>query len=148
MKKLFFILLWTLIPFALFAQAGKLVVQNMTLCTQYYIIFGDELCTCGSIYYSSLSAIAPGATHSYMNSRTLGGTFPATADKSIVGARIPAGPLMCSPSGGVLGEQDCGLPIVYTYFSLSTSCAPCTLTNARWWPASDCDSTARLVFGP
>lgn len=148
MKKIFFILLLSLIPFALFAQARSLVVQNLTPCTQYYIIFGAELCACGSIFHSSVMAIAPGGTHSYMNSRSLGGTFPTTADKSIVGARIPDGPLRCSSSAGVVGEQACGLPIVYSYLSLSADCVPCESTNARWWFAPDCDSAARLLFLP
>lgn len=148
MKKLFFILLLTIIPFVLFAQASVLMVQNMTSCTQYYTIFGDEPCSCGNAYNGDLRAIAPGATHSYMNSRLLGGTFPTMVDKSIVGARIPDGPLICHSSGGVVGEPNCGLPIVYTYLSLSANCAPCARTNARWVPALDCNSASSLLFLP
>lgn len=147
MKKLFFLLVFTVISSALFAQPRSLIVQNLTNCTQYYMVFGDELCICGTTYTGSFNAIAPGATITYMNSRTLGGTFPTLMDKSIVGARIPSGPIVCNPSAGVVGEPVCGFPTVFSYVSFTLNCTPCSRSTARWFPATNCGQ-ARLIFTP
>lgn len=147
MKKLFFLLVYTVISSALFAQAKSLIVQNQTNCTQYYVVFGDELCICGTTYSGSFTAIAPGASITYMNSRTLGGTFPTLMDKSIVGAKIPSGPIVCNPSAGVVGEPNCGIPSVFSYLSLNTNCTPCGHTIAKWIPPTNCGQ-ARLIFTP
>ncbi|RYE00318.1 MAG: hypothetical protein EOP54_00615 [Sphingobacteriales bacterium] len=150
MKKLYFTLVSLLLSFAVFAQAPSarsLVVQNQTNCTQYYQVFGDEICKCGSQFVSNLFAIPPGGTHTYPTSVTLGGTFP-TIPKGIVGAKIPDGPAGCPISGGTVGHQACNLPPVYSYLSISASCTPCGPTRATWFPAVNCEQVARLIFTP
>ncbi|WP_298938712.1 hypothetical protein [uncultured Dysgonomonas sp.] len=92
-------------------------------------------------------AINPGAVHNYNNSIPLGGTYPTTAAKSIVGARIPSGPILCQPPAGIVGEPPCGLPLTFTYTALNQNCSPCATTTARWYPAMACGQ-AILRFTP
>lgn len=152
MKKLYFFLLALILPVALWAQAPSaysLRVQNQTPWTQYYYIFGGEVCgPCASTYSSMLIAIAPMTTVSYPNSLPLGGSYPPTTPKGIVGAKIPNGPLICSPGGGTVGQPPCGLPTTYGYVTLNSSCAPVGNTKAIWVPATNCQSTAQLIFQP
>ncbi|WP_313491962.1 MULTISPECIES: hypothetical protein [Sphingobacterium] len=147
MKKLFFFFVAMLITVAAFSQAYSLRVENQTQCTQYYIIFGDEICKCGNTYTGKTFAINPGDVHNYSNSVPLLGSYPGTP-KSIVGARILHGPLNCQSAFGIIGEPNCGLPIAYTYLSLNPDCRPCVQTTARWIPANNCQGMARLIFTP
>lgn len=147
MKKLFFFLVALFITTVAFSQARALRVENQTNCVQYYMIFGDELCICGDKYTSALIAINPGSVHNYNTSVTLGGSFPTSASKSIVGAKIPTGPVHCQPAGGTVGEPPCGLPLTYTYMALNQDCRECARTTARWLPATGCGQ-ARLIFTP
>lgn len=149
MRKLYFMLIALLFSAGAFAQVNSalsLVVQNQTNCTQFYQIFGDDPCRCGSQYVSKLFAIAPGATHTYTNSLTLGNTYPTGIPKGIVGAKIPNGPASCATPGGTVGHQVCNLPPTYTYTSISATCAPCAMTRATWIPAQNCEQMARLIF--
>ena len=148
MKKLYFMLIALLCSSGLKAQvvsALALTVQKQTNCTQYYQMFGDEPCKCGSKYMSKVIAINPGATHTYPNSISLGGSYPAMP-KGIVGARIPDGPASCITSGGTVGHQPCNLPPTYSYTSIAATCAPCSFTRATWIPGQNCEQMARLIF--
>lgn len=151
MKKLYFMLIALFVSVGAFAQVNSalsLVVQNQTNCTQYYQIFGDDPCRCGSKYVGKIFAIPPGATHNYANSTPFGNTYPTAMGRGIVGARIPDGPNGCATSGGTVGHQACNLPPVYTYMSISATCTPCAMTRATWIPAQNCELTARLIFTP
>lgn len=147
MRKLLFFLVAMFISVAAFSQARALRVENQTNCVQYYQIFGDEICICGNKYVSALIAINPGNVHNYINSIPFGGTYPATAPKSIVGARIPTGPAQCQVAGGTIGEPPCGLPLIFTYMAIDQDCRNCAQTTARWFPVTGC-GMARLVFTP
>ena len=83
-----------------------------------------------------------------LDSITLGGGYPTTTPKGIVGAKIPNGPLICSPGGGTVGQPPCGLPTTYGFTTLNGSCAPVGNTKAIWVPATNCQSTAQLIFQP
>ncbi len=148
MKKLFLSLMIMLASLAAFAQAPSaysLVVYNQTKCTQYFVVFGDEFCVCGSTYSSTVIAIPPSATFTYPNSIPLFGGTP----KGIVGAKILDGTPGCTPNGGTVGQNVCGLPLSYGFMNISGNCTPCAQTKATWYPAvQSCQETAKLVFTP
>lgn len=149
MKKLYFTLIAVLFSLAAFAQAQSargLIVRNQTNCTQYYQVFGDELCRCGTQFTSRIFTIPPGATHNYPNSLTLMGTYPTSVPKGIVGARIPDGPAACGVPAGIVGHRSCGFPLSYGYMSISPACTPCANTKATWIDAQNCDLMAQLIF--
>ncbi len=149
MKKLYFTLIAILFSIAAFAQAQSargLIVRNQTNCIQYYQVFGDELCRCGTQYTSRIYTIPPGAVHNYPNSLTLSGTYPTTTPKGIVGARIPDGPAACGVPAGIVGHRVCGFPLTYNYLSITPSCTPCSATKATWVDAPNCDQMAQLIF--
>lgn len=148
MKKLYFTLVAILFSFVAFAQAKSargLIVRNQTNCTQYYQVFGDELCICGTKYTSKIFTIPPGATHNYPTSVTLGGLYPSTP-KGIVGARIPDGPAACGVPAGIVGHRVCNFPLTYTYLSITPACTPCVTTKATWVDAPNCEQMAQLIF--
>ncbi|MEN5232487.1 hypothetical protein [Sphingobacterium faecium] len=147
MKNLILFLVTLFFSTVAFSQARALRVENHTNCVQYYQVFGDELCVCGNKYNSPLIAINPGSVHNYTSSMPLGGTYPSTVAKSIVGTRIPNGPAQCQPAGGTVGEPGCGIPPVFAYLSFNSNCVPCANTTARWFPATNCGQ-ARLIFTP
>jgi len=148
MKKLLLSLVIMLASIATFAQAPSaysLVVYNQTKCTQYFVVFGDEFCVCGSTYSSPVIAIPPSATFTYANSVPLFGGTP----KGIVGAKILDGTPGCTPNSGVVGQDACGLPLSYGFINISGNCTPCQQTKATWYPtALSCQETAKLVFTP
>ena len=148
MKKLLFFIIALFASAVGFSQASSLVVENMTNCTQYYIVIGDEICVCGTQYTSSLFSIPAGGIQAHTSTMGLGGSYPSTIPKGIIGARIPDGPVVCQPSGSTVGEPACGLPPIYTYMAIDQSCRPCARTNARWIRSLNCDTSARLVFTP
>ncbi len=149
MKKLYFTLVAILFSFVALAQAQSargLIVRNQTNCTQYYQVFGDELCRCGMQYTSRVFTIPPGATHNYPTSVTLSGTYPPGIPKGIVGARIPDGPAACGVPAGIVGHRACGYPLTYTYMSITSTCTPCVMTKATWVDAPNCEQMAQLIF--
>lgn len=148
MKKLFSFFIALFLSAVAFSQSIGLIVENQTNCIQYYQVFGDEICRCGERYSSNLIAIPPGGVHSYSSTISLGNTYPPGPPKGIVGARIPSGPAGCRPQGGTVGAPACGLPLTYTYIAYDQNCRECQRTTARWMPAPNCNSEARLVFTP
>ncbi|RYE00317.1 MAG: hypothetical protein EOP54_00610 [Sphingobacteriales bacterium] len=149
MKKLYFTLIALLFSLVALAQAPSargLIVRNQTNCTQYYQVFGDELCLCGMKYNSQVFTIPPGGIHNYTTSVTLFGTYPPGTPKGIVGARIPNGPASCGVPAGIVGHRACGFPSTYTYMSFTPACTPCVMTKATWVDASNCEQTAQLIF--
>lgn len=150
MKKLYFTLIALLFSFVALAQvqsARGLMVRNLTNCPQYYEVFGDELCRCGTKYTSKVITINPGAVHNYPTSVSLGGSYPTGIAKGIVGARIPNGPMTCgSVPVGVVGHMACGYPLMYTYMSISPACTSCAVTKATWIEAQNCEQIAQLIF--
>lgn len=146
MKKLLLSFVILLAAFSAFSQAKSaysLVVYNQTKCTQYFMIFGDALCACGSAYSSVLISIPPMGTITYANSIPLFGGTP----QGIVGAKILNGALNCIPGAGVIGPGSCGLPPAYNFLTLGANCVPCGQAKATWHPAPDsCQETAKLVF--
>ncbi|MBL7707031.1 MAG: hypothetical protein JNM21_15900 [Taibaiella sp.] len=149
MKKLYFVLVALLFSLGALAQAQSargLIVRNQTNCTQYYQVFGDELCRCGMQYTSRVFTIPPGATHNYPTSVTLSGTYPPGTPKGIVGARIPDGPAACGVPAGIVGHRACGYPLTYTYMSITATCTPCVMTRATWVDAPNCEQMAQLIF--
>lgn len=154
MKKIYMFLVAMIISVSLFAQAKSaysLRVENNTPCTQYYVVFGDEFCTCGTAFSSIILTIAPFSSIFYPNSTSFSGTmgtFPPTP-KGLVGAKILDGPTFCMPGGGAVGQTVCGFPMSYGYMALDGACNPCGPTKATWFPATNsCQETARLVFNP
>jgi len=148
MKKLLLSLMLLLSSMFVFAQAKSaysLVVDNQTNCTQYFIVFGDEFCVCGSTYVSKTIAIPPVTTFTYPTSVPLFGGTP----KGIVGAKILDGTPGCTPNGGTVGQDVCGLPLSYGFLNISGNCVPCQKTKATWDPTiQSCQETAKLVFTP
>jgi len=152
MKKLYFFLLAMILPVAIWAQAPSaysLRIQNQTPWPQQCVIFGGEVCgPCASTYTSMTIMVAPMTTLSYGNSTTLGGSYPPSIPKGIVGAKILNGPAVCSPGGGTVGQPPCGLPTTYGYVTILPGCTPAGPTKAIWVPATNCQSTAQLIFQP
>lgn len=151
MKKLSLFLVSLLLSLAAFSQTSSpsavgLVVENKTICTQYYLVFGDEDCECGSNFTSPFIAIPPGATHYYPSSTTLGGTFPTSTPKGIVGVKTLDGPVLCGAGGGMVGQTLCGLIQSYGFTALTSSCTPCASTKAAWFSATSCSDKATLIF--
>lgn len=149
MKKLYFTLVAILFSFVALAQvqsARGLTVRNQTNCTQYYEVFGDELCRCGKQYVSKTFSIPPGGVHNYPTSVTLGNLYPTGVPKGIVGARIPNGPIACGVPSGVVGHQACGYPPSYIYMSITSTCTTCVTTRAIWVDAPNCEQMAQLIF--
>lgn len=148
MKKLLLSLVIMLASLSAFSQAKSaysLIVYNQTKCTQYFVIFGDEFCQCGSAYSSGIIAIPPATTFTYPNSVPLFGGTP----KGIVGAKILDGTPACTPNSGVVGQDLCGLPLAYGFMNIGATCTPCEQTKATWYPAAQsCQETAKLVFAP
>ena len=143
-----FVMLFALTASAQTKSAYSLYVENQTPCTQYYAVFGDEVCQCGTSYSSIILTIAPFSSTTYVNSTFITG-FPATP-KGIVGAKILDGPTFCNPNGGVVGEINCGFPASYGYMAISANnCTPCVPTKAVWYPPMDnCEQMAKLIFAP
>ncbi len=148
MKNLFSFLIAMFISVVGFSQATGLIVENQTPCMQYYQIFGDEVCRCGTRYSGNVISIPPGGVHTYSGTTSLGNTYPPATTKGMVGARIFDGSPACQSNSGTVGEPACGLPPTYTYIALNQDCRECTRTTARWIPAPHCTSEARLVFTP
>ena len=150
MKKLYFFLLAMILPVSMWAQATSaysLRVQNQTPLPQQYTLFGGEVCgPCASTYSSVILTIAPMSTISYPNTTTVPG-YPATP-KSMTGAKILNGPVICSPGGGTVGQPGCGLPLTYVFTTLDPSCNPAFTTRADWIPVTNCQGTAQLIFRP
>src|SRR5690554_1330365 len=129
----------------------RLVVENHTSCTQYYTILGSDFCNCTDPeqhhFASSMIAIPPGGTHFYLNTTTLGGTFPPYPVYMYL-ARIVHTPYYCLPfDGGTVGQPGCGGNSSVTYTSKHPDCTACGVTTATWYPA-DCEGMAKLVFTP
>lgn len=152
MKNIYFILITMLVSASTLAQvslvssASKLKVENQTPCYQYFVIAGGEPCTCGGLYASNIIAIAPYSSLSFLDSTTLGGSFPPGAAKGIVGAKILNGSPVCSSGGGSVGQAACGHPSSYAFLALSSNCIRCAYTKANWIQAPNCSDGAALVF--
>ncbi len=148
MKKLLLSLVIMLASIAAWAQAPSaysLIVYNQTKCTQYFMVFGDAFCVCGSTSASVTIAIPPMTTFTYPTSVPLFGGTP----KGIVGAKIFDGTPGCSPTAGTVGQGPCGLPMSYGFMTFAGGCIPCAQTKATWYPAtSSCQEPAKLVFTP
>lgn len=135
--------------FAQVPSARSLRVINQTNCHQFFAVFGDEFCQCGSTYSSNIIGIAPGSMLFYPDTTTLGGSFPVGAPKGISLARIvnQQPPFNCPAEGGTIGQPLCGVPPSVTFLTYQTGCVPCANTTAAWYPATtSCNQEARLVF--
>lgn len=151
MKKLLFFLVMLISSTTIFAQmstAFGLNVKNNSGCTVYYRIVGNQPCTCGEQFSSPVIALAAGGSIFYPNSIPLGGSFPTSSPRSIMGAYIYSGPTSCPATTiGRIGQSYCGLPALYGYTGLTPNCAPCMGIQARWITTPDCVAgIAQLVF--
>lgn len=151
MKRIYLSLIAMLLSFMGFAQpfaATGLVVENRSNCTQYYILFGDKPCVCGSAFNSQVFTIPPGVTQVHPNTLALGGSYPTGTLTGIVGARVFNGPPGCGTPFGIVGQSFCGHPPSYAYTAISASCSPCSSSTAIWTSATSCSGRALLRFTP
>lgn len=147
MKKLFCLLVAGLFSTMALAQAGSLLVQNLTGCTVYYVVQGDFAPSCRITQTSNVQALAPGAAITYPNSAAIPG-FPPGPLCALNMAYALDYPPGCSIGGNGyrVGEPCSNAPAATSYTAYTPTCNLCSGVSIQWTAAPSPGAQALLRF--
>lgn len=148
MKKIFCLLAATLFSTLAMAQAGSLLVQNLTGCTVYYVVQGDFAPSCRITQSSSVLSLAPGMAVTFPNSAAIPGFPPGPLCSLVLAYGLDFAPGCSIGGNGYRAGEPCfGAPAASTFDVYTPSCTLCASgVTISWTPAPSPGAQALVRF--